>query len=453
MSTRLPVTIRPREHRPTRFATQRGVDAVTVLSVYAFLVYALPSKLVFAPLGGAGTPAQILGLGCAVWWAWYHVHRTEPGSPGRRPVRIAAVVFFLAVVASYVVAMSRPIPAEETSTADLGLVALVGWTGVLMVANDGIASMDRLLTLVRRLAFAGGAVAALGIAQFATGQTFVNYIDIPGLSANQALNATLSREGFTRPAGTASHPIEYGAVLTMLLPLALTAAMTPDGRSRIRRWFPPLAIGTAIMLSISRSALVGAAVGLLVFAPTWSRTARRWLLVVVGTMLLFVFVTIPGMLGTIAGLFTGIGTDTSAQSRTDSYSTALGFLARAPIFGRGFSTFLPAYRILDNQYLLSAIEIGVVGVVALLGLLGSGIVAARRARRATPVASERLLAQALAASVAAGGVSLALFDAFSFSSVPATLFLLLGVAGAMLRLTRAVPAASEVRPTPVLTTA
>lgn len=419
-----------------------GIDTVTILTVYIVLLYALPSKLVFAPLGGAGTPALLVGLGCALLWTWHHVHRSTPTGAGRQPVRLAAGVFFLCVLTSYVVAMMRPILAEESSTADLGLVAVLGWTGVLLIATDGISTIERLTTLTRRLALAGGAVATLGIAQFATGQAFVNYIDIPGLTANQALTGAVARDGFTRPAGTASHPIEYGAVLTMLLPIALNSAMTKDGRSALRRWYPPLVLGLAILLSISRSAIVGAAVGLLVLIPTWSRSARACVAGVVAAMLLFVFVAVPGMIGTITGLFTGIGGDSSAQSRTGSYAVALEFIGKEPFFGRGFSTFLPRYRILDNQYLLLAIEVGLVGLAAALLLIATGFFAARAARRASMSSDVRQLCQALAASIAAGGVSFALFDAFSFSSVPGTLFLILGIAGATWRLVRVSPSLS-----------
>ena len=87
------------------------------------------------------------------------------------------------------------------------------------------------------------------------------------------------------------------------------------------------------------------------------------------------------MLGSILGLFTGIGDDSSAQSRIDSYSVAASYIVNSPFVGRGFGTFLPRYRIFDNQYLQSAVEIGLVGIVVLLGLLISGVVAGNWAGR------------------------------------------------------------------------
>src|SRR2546430_13733022 len=64
-------------------------------------------------------------------------------------------------------------------------------------------------------------------------------------------------------------------------------------------------------------------------------------------------------------LFTGISRDDSALSRTDSYAVAGAFISRAPLLGRGPATWLPPYRILDNQFLGSLIEIGVGGTTCL----------------------------------------------------------------------------------------
>ena len=77
-------------------------------------------------------------------------------------------------------------------------------------------------------------------------------------------------------------------------------------------------------------------------------------------------------------LFTGISQDDSALSRTDSYDLAAQFIERSPVFGRGLSTFLPSYRILDNQYLGLLIETGVVGTAAFLALLTTALVVAYR---------------------------------------------------------------------------
>lgn len=423
---------------PTRH--RRGsYDAVTVLSLYLLLLLALPARLVFAPLGGAGTPAQLVALGAAGWWLWDRADRWEPVPPRSHPIRRAMLFFVAAVLVSYVVATTRPTSPNELNAAEMGLLALAGWMGIILVCDDGVTSRSRLDVLVQRVSLLGGLVALLGIAQFLTGLAFTDLIQLPGLSTNNTLTSVLSRDGFARPSGTALHPIEFGVAMAIMLPLALHVAMQRSGGGPIRRWFPVVAMAAAIPLSISRSAILGTAVALALLLPTWPRVTRRIAYACIAGLVAVVFVAVPGMLGTIARLFTGITHDSSALSRTDSYALALEFISRSPLFGRGFMTFLPEYRILDNQYLGLLIEAGVVGAAALLAVFSTAIVVAVRRRRRSSDVATRSLAQSLAAAAAAGAVCFAFFDAFSFPMVSGLTFLMVGLVAALESTTSPVP--------------
>jgi O-antigen ligase len=148
-----------------------------------------------------------------------------------------------------------------------------------------------------------------------------------------------------------------------------------------------------------------------------------------------VYITVPGVLGTLTRLFTGVSNDPSIASRTDSYELAGQFISRSPILGRGFGTFLPKYWILDNGYLGLLIEGGILGIGGLLALILTGAVAAHKARQMSSNDLDRSLAAALLASVAAGACSLAFFDTFAYPQSAGCFFLLLGMAGGMRRLT------------------
>ena len=104
--------------------------------------------------------------------------------------------------------------------------------------------------------------------------------------------------------------------------------------------------------------------------------------------------------------------------------------------GRGFLTFMPQYRILDNQYLGLAIDTGLLGLLSLLGLFVVGMVVALRTRFRSSDPATRSLAQSLAASIAAAVASFALFDAFSFPMFAGLTFMMLGLAGCLWRLER-----------------
>jgi polysaccharide biosynthesis protein PslJ len=408
-------------------------DAVGFLTLFICALIFIPSRLIIAQLGGAGTPAELIGMGLGVWWLAVRLGSPRQDRRLRQPVRTAMFVLTVAVLLSYVAAAARPIAAVEQRAADNGVLIFLAWLGLLLAATDAIPTRERLDALLRRLVGCSAALASLGLLQFVTKQPFTNYIQIPGLTANSDVLSVFGREGLTRPAGTALHPIEFGAVLTMVLPIALHYALSDHGRGMMRRWYPVVAIVLAVPISISRSAILSTIVVLLFFLPALPRRIRRRFYLCAVPLGGFLFVVAPGLLGTLAGLFTGIGTESSAQSRTGSYTLAAQFISRAPFFGRGFQTFLPSYRILDNQYLGVLIDMGLVGLISLLALFVTGIVTASRIRRSTKDPTTRLLAQVLAASVASATASFALFDAFSFPMAACLIFLLLGCVGCLRR--------------------
>jgi O-antigen ligase len=153
----------------------------------------------------------------------------------------------------------------------------------------------------------------------------------------------------------------------------------------------------------------------------------------VGAGLSAVYVILPGVLGTMLRLFTGISEDASTRSRTDSYALAFEFIRQHPVFGRGLSTFLPRYRILDNQYLGLLIEAGIVGLVAFLALLVTALVVALRLSRTLLDPSDRSLARSLMATIACAALSCATFDVFGFPQVSGMLFFAIGAIGALIR--------------------
>ena len=103
------------------------------------------------------------------------------------------------------------------------------------------------------------------------------------------------------------------------------------------------------------------------------------------------------------------------------------FVSRAPLFGRGFSTFLPSYRILDNQYLMTILDTGFVGLAAYLFMVLSVVATAHR----TILARDRIrsdTALAAAASAVAFAISTVLFDVLSFPQAPYLFFFVAGLA-------------------------
>jgi len=413
--------------------TRRLTDSVGWLTLYLGLLLFLPSRLIFGPLGSAGAPSMLFGLGSLLLWLLTFVGAARRAVSEPQPIRIALGILLFCVGVSYVFAMTRPLSPDETSPADVALLALASWAGTLLLTHDGINDRGRLDTLIWRFAVCGGLIAALGLVQIATRQLWVDQLSIPGLTGDAAYSLS-TRGGYPRPAGTAIHPIEYGVILAMILPIALHVGFHHTHRGPVVRWLPALPLVAIIPLTSSRSAYLGATVGLVVCMVGWSRARRLRVLALLVLGALAMVVVTPNFIASIMGLFTGAGDDPSITSRTDSFAFAGDFIAQNPWFGRGLGTFLPKYRIFDNQYLLLLVSVGIVGTLAFLALGVTAAVTMFRLRVRLRDEASRDLAMSLAAATCAGFTCLFMFDAFAFPMTMGTLFLILGLAGALRRI-------------------
>jgi hypothetical protein len=164
-------------------------------------------------------------------------------------------------------------------------------------------------------------------------------------------------------------------------------------------------------------------------------------------LIVVTYATTPGLLGTLRDLFVNAGSDSSISYRTNDYATVAEFVRQSPWLGRGPGTFIAsAYRILDNQYLLTAIEIGLVGLAVVISYLLACAFLGRGARHSSKEPDVRDLGQAFAATSLGGAVAALTFDAFSFLMFAGLVPLCLGVAGALWKLARAAKGRAEAMP-------
>jgi O-antigen ligase len=355
---------------------------------------------------------------------------------GLQPIRLALVFLGGAIVLSYAFAMMHHLPPDQLSAADRGLLSLAGWAGIALVAADFLRSTDSIDRLLRRLTVLGSVVASVGFVQFFSGVDLAGLIKIPGLTSTVTTLYSANEAGIRRVASTASHPIEFGMVLALILPFAFHIA-THATEKRGRWWVMTTIIAVAVPMSVSRSAILGLAVELIILFVSWTPRRRLGAIVIAPVFIVGMRVLIPGLVGTISSIFGNASTDPSLQGRTDDYAVVGQFITRSPLVGRGFGTFLPTdFFFLDNQYLGIIIEVGFVGFAALLTLLIVGMALGRGIRVRSTDERSRDLGQCFIAVFAAAAVGMGTFDALGFSMFTGTLFLLLGVAGARWRLAR-----------------
>ena len=408
--------------------------------MYVAVQFLLNARLVYQPLGSVGQPATLMGLGLFGWWVGTRALRPQV-IRGRQPLHVVVALYLLVFLVAFTLGLDRGLPGVEASGMNRSVISVLSIVGVLLVAADGLRTRADVDLLLNRVVLGACFSALVGSAQFFFGYDLAARMSVPGLSLHRQVVGIDSRggPGFNRVAGTAGHYIEFGVVLAMLLPIAIHYALhAEDDRQRRRRGVAVALLAVASSFSISRSGTLALFVALVALAAAWSgpmlAKAAVWGAIgVVGMRS-----AIPGLLGTIRSLFTNLGSDPSVQNRTADYDPLFAFVRERPWFGRGPGTFSPEdYILLDNQYLGTLVETGYVGLVALLLLLLTGFLLARRVAVHARADSTRHLGQALAATILSAILVSFTFDSLGFSTFRGQLFLIIGIAGALWRIDRA----------------
>jgi len=165
---------------------------------------------------------------------------------------------------------------------------------------------------------------------------------------------------------------------------------------------------------------------------------RLWPLLV--PALLAVHLALPGSIGALTTAFLPAGglvaqqesgAGTHGSGRLADVGPSLKQWERSPLLGQGYGTRVvdgptPNASILDDQWLGTLLETGLVGVLSWIWLYASvlrRLVARARADRS----NQALLCVGLTASILAYAVGMVTYDAFSFVQVTLVLYVLLGL--------------------------
>jgi hypothetical protein len=413
------------------------IDISTVLVVYALFLVLVPSRYTVGPF--AVTAAMVAGIVAMLLWGFGRVLGTLPrGAELHNGARIAVTILLLFTVFAYFARMVDPVNGLDQRNADRNLFTLVVLSGVAIAIIDGVRSRKGLNRILGALVFGAALVAFIAFLQYFQRLNISQYIRPPGFKVTGHEAFIYARDGLPRVAGTARHPIEFGLVMAAILPLAMHFARY--ARTLPARWGAIVASGMiagAIPLALSRSAVLSLALVALIVIPTWS-SRRRWRVLSMLAILVFALnIAAPRVLPQIAGLLASEEGTGSLRTRGNATNIAFELINEKPLFGHGFSTRVDTPVVIDNQFLISTIETGLLGLGALLLLVGTGIVVARRARHASRDPATRDLAQSLVAMIAAialGGFGL---NIVRFPMTAGVLFVGVGAAGALLRFERA----------------
>jgi O-antigen ligase len=149
-----------------------------------------------------------------------------------------------------------------------------------------------------------------------------------------------------------------------------------------------------------------------------------------------VFMTAHGLIGTLTSFFAAGTSDQSIATRVDDYPLVERLVSEAPWFGRGGGTYMPdnMLDILDNEFLKTAIELGLVGVFALIAFFLVPLLAALIARRHSDDPDLRLLCAALAGAALTAMVCSLTYDSLSYPMFVNVHALVIGLIGAAWRI-------------------
>ncbi|MGD9570372.1 MAG: O-antigen ligase family protein [Thermoleophilia bacterium] len=261
---------------------------------------------------------------------------------------------------------------------------------------------------------------------------------------NAALPDEETRGGRLRVFGSAQHPIALGAALVVLLPFAVYLAR----RSARRIWWVPAAMLTLGAFStVSRTSIVMLGVAAITFFILRPKEVRKFAIPALVLLPVLVHLALPGTLGSLKKSFFPEGGLIADQERAAGQrgagrvadlGPAFDELAKSPAFGQGYGTRITDAdranaQILDNQWLKTLLETGVIGALGWFWLIVAIVRRLGRAAKEDP-SPDGWLPTACAASIAAFAVGMFTYDAFSFIQVTLLLFIALAVGACTLRL-------------------
>jgi hypothetical protein len=426
------------------------VALVTLVGV----VWLIPIKLYRFPIevGFAIEPYRVVVgvLACAlVVWA---VRNREAISFGglERPLVLLLGVTLIAQVVNF-----RALNAAEPGTALKSLSYFLSFILVFVVVASVVRTLDHAETVIKALVVGGVVVAVFAAYEARSNYNVFSHLHewFPALDRDAREQSSL-RGGRERVRASAQHPIALAAALMMMLPFAFYLASRAKSMAGSILWgAAAIAMALGALTTISRTAvLMGIAMGVTALVLRPQAVLRLWPLLIV--LPVATHAVAPGVLG---GLYNslfprrGITSQLSGREglpgsgRFDDVDPALKLWEQSPIVGHGIGTtvtppldpgdFRPSVELIfDNQYLLTFVQIGTVGLVALVWFLVAAAAATGKGARGPGGAASDLMA-ACCVSIVGFAAGMLAYDAFAFVQATLVFFIIAAVGLAVRRAT------------------
>lgn len=376
---------------------------------------------------------------------WFIALIIDPSVRLRKTKLDASVLFFgAAVLLSYLVNFTRFEAGEEFTTAFKALLTIASciilyfYTTSVMVSRHDI---ERALKLIIALA---SVLSVLAVVERQTGYNVFRHLHefVPLLSANTDSTAWggIFRGGL-RVSGSTSHPIAFGTLLGLVFPISYYyMRISKETKQRIMYSVCLVLIALGAMTTISRTSFfaLAASMTVLILALPKDRTS----LIAFGIVgIIVIHLLMPGVLHQIKTHLTPSYFETNEvgnnNGRIEDYPIVYGEFLKMPLLGRGFGTYDPKQFIfLDNQYLGSLVELGLLGLLAFAGIFINALRHLKQTMKLIDGADQVLLI-VLMAVVTVFMIASFTFDTLGFPQPTYLFFILLGISFSFIRILQA----------------
>lgn len=421
--------------------TRIAAPGALFLGVTGFFLLSMRQVLTVPGTFGFSLAQTLFAGGAMLWLATLLTGHTRLV---RDWVVIASVLGYVcSSFISYAAAAARGILPVSQGAVDRYIISDLLLAGLVLLILTVVRTEHGLRTVMGGLVLGGTVSALFALLDTATGLDIAAQFRIPGLTkaSNYVLIENLARAGVTRPQGSAAHPLELGAVLTVLAPIALALYFNAKKRAADPRlttlWMAcTVIILTAGLATVSRSAVAGSVAAVAVMCWRWP--VQR-LAAILGSVTTVLVVGIVGQITLVTALietFAGSSTDPSLQSREVGRNFVAENLDKHFWLGQGVGAY-PTLKqpVLDNQYLSRLMEAGIFGLLAYCVALGAAVYLAVRASQAKDDALAEL-AGGLSGSAAAMVTICLILDTSGFGQSWYLTWILLALSGVVYRLSR-----------------
>ena len=375
----------------------------TYLAISGFFLLGMRQSLT-VPLALGLSIGQFLLFVFGGLWALTRLsgQRSDTGS---RWYLIAILAYLTATLLSYAASMRRGVPQVAVAVGDRYLMVSLLLVLMAFAIITTVKTADDILLVMKGLVAGGTLSATFALIQSATGADIAGQFRIPGLKTTDfVLVKDLLREGVVRPQGSAGHPLELAAVLTVLIPIGFAMVMSLHARGQ-RAW--PWAVCCAVLaggalVTVSRSVLFGLGAVLVFMAWRWPVRRLAAFLATLVTVVVVGWLLQLRLLTALVSSFASLSDDPSIASRSNGMDYVAEHYDDHLWHGQGvgtYSSYTPQ-PVLDSDYLSRLMESGVVGLTVYILLLCTVLVLALRASAfASPANAE--MAGGLCGAVAA----------------------------------------------------